>query len=136
MIVVDTGVLYSYFVAEDPAQQRVAALIETPGEVCVVSPFVIAELDYLVLSRFGQAAERAVLTELLEGPYELPEITPGDLATCRDLTERYHDKALGVTDASLLVLAHRYATTRIATFDRRHFTTLRGLDDRPVELLP
>ena len=41
-----------------------------------------------------------------------------------------------MTDASLVVLADRYRTTRIATYDRRHFITMRGLDGRPFELLP
>ena len=35
----------------------------------------VAELDYFVLCRFGQSAETAMLDELLDGAYELPQFT-------------------------------------------------------------
>lgn len=136
MIVVDTGVLYAYFVADDPQQDEVAAIFEAGEEVCIVSPFVIAELDYFLLSRFGLSAEIAMLDELLDGAYELPVISPKDVALCRNVVAQYADKRIGVTDASLVVLADRFHTNRIATFDRRHFSTMRGIDGRPLELLP
>ena len=136
MIVVDTGVLYAYLVADDPQQAEAAAMLAASDEVCIVSPFVVAELDYFVLSRFGLKAEMAMLDELLDGSYELPQISRQDVAACRAVVTRYADKQMGITDASLVVLADRYRTTRIATFDRRHFTTMRGLDGRPFDLLP
>jgi predicted nucleic acid-binding protein len=136
VIVVDTGVLYSYFVADDPQHHQVAAVLESPGEVCIVSPFVTAELDYFVLRRFGLEAEVAMLDELLDGAYELPTLSRLDLASCREVVSHYADKRIGVTDASLVVMADRFSTHRIATFDRRHFAAVRGLDGRPFELLP
>jgi len=136
VIVVDTGVLYAYFDAGDPHQSEAAALLEASDETCIVSPFVLAELDYFVLTRFGRRAEIAMLDELLDGAYELPEITRLDVVACSAVVGRYSDKQLGVTDASLVVLADRYRTTRIATYDRRHFTTMRGLDGRPFDILP
>ncbi len=136
MIVVDTGVLYAYFDAGDPHQAEAAALLEDPDETCIISPFVIAELDYFVLSRFGLRAEMAMLEELLDGSYELPQITRLDVAACTAVLSRYADNHIGVTDASLVILADRYGTTRIATYDRRHFTTMRGLDGRPFDILP
>jgi predicted nucleic acid-binding protein len=136
VIVVDTGVLYAYFDADDPHQAEAAALLEASDEVCIVSPFVVAELDYFVLSRFGLDAEVSMLEELLDGAYELPPITRLDVAACSAVVTRYADKRIGITDASLVVLADRYRTNRIASYDRRHFTTMRGLDGRPFELLP
>ena len=44
---------------------------------------------------------------------------------------------LGLTDASLVVLAERYETLDIATVDHRHFRAVRSLDGgRPFRLLP
>lgn len=136
MIVVDTGVLYAYFDADDPQHAEAAAVLESPDETCIVSPFVVAELDYFVLSRFGLDAEVAMLDELLDGEYELPSISRLDVAACSAVITRYADKRIGITDASLVILADRYGTHRIATYDRRHFSVLRGLDGRPFELLP
>ncbi len=136
MIVVDTGVLYSYFVADDPQHRQAAAVLESPGEVCIVSPFVVAELDYFVIRRFGLEAEVTMLDELLDGAYELPALSRLDLASCREVVAHYADKRIGVTDASLVVMADRFSTHRIATYDRRHFASMRGLDGRPFDLLP
>ncbi len=43
---------------------------------------------------------------------------------------------LGVTDASLVALAERLNTNRIATFDHHHFRPLTGSDGEPFVLLP
>lgn len=51
---------------------------EDPGPF-VVSPYVTAELDYLVATRRGTAAELAVLGELAGGAYELAVL---DAKTC------------------------------------------------------
>jgi predicted nucleic acid-binding protein len=41
-----------------------------------------------------------------------------------------------LADLSIVVLAHRFRTTRIATFDERHFRALRPLDGGSFTLLP
>lgn len=44
-----------------------------------------------------------------------------------EIADRYHDAELGMTDASLVALAERIGTTRVATFDERHFSAVRPL---------
>lgn len=46
------------------------------------------------------------------------------------------DQRIGVTDASLVVVAGRYRTRTICTLDRRHFSVLRCLDDREFTPIP
>jgi len=53
-----------------------------------------------------------------------------------DVVERYADLQLGVTEASLVVLADRYATARLLTLDRRHFDVVRTLGGEPFAVLP
>jgi predicted nucleic acid-binding protein len=43
---------------------------------------------------------------------------------------------VGITVASLVVLADRYQTRTICTLDRRHFSVLRTLDDQPFDIVP
>ena len=50
--------------------------------------------------------------------------------------ERYADQEIGVTDASLVVLAHRYSTKHVLTLDRRHFTVVRPVGGGRFTLLP
>ena len=44
-----------------------------------------------------------------------------------EIADRYADLKLGLTDASLVALAARLETNRIATFDERHFRVVEPL---------
>jgi len=50
--------------------------------------------------------------------------------------ERSRDLSIGVTDASLVVLAHERRTRTILTLDHRHFHALRPLDGGRFRVLP
>lgn len=100
------------------------------------SPFVLAELDRLVATRIGVAAELAMLRELASGAYHPATVELDQLTTAADVVERYHDQQIGVADASLVVLADRFRTNRLLTLDRRHFGVLRPLSGSTFELLP
>ena len=102
----------------------------------VVSPFVVAEIDYLVTTRYGVNAELAVLGELAGGAYELATIDTGSLATAARVVKRYRHLGIGITDASLVVLAERYRTRTILTLDQRHFSVLRPLNGGRFKLIP
>lgn len=102
----------------------------------VVSPFVVAEIDYLVTTRYGVKTELAVLRELAGGAYHLATIDADDLAAATEVVERYSDLGVGITDATLVVLAHRYRTRTILTLDQRNFNVLRPLDGGHFKLVP
>ncbi len=138
-MIFDTSALFAYFVSSDPNHGRVSQVVEGEAESgtrLVISQFVIAELDYLILTRFGAKAERAVLDELAGGAWTISQIQREDLAEISRLTAKYTDLEIGATDASLVVLADREATLRIATLDYRHFAALRSLGGEQFELLP
>ena len=136
MIIADTSGLIPFFNGSDPDHEAVVGWIETNDPVMVVSPFVIAETDYLVATRKGVETELAVMRELASGAYELATIDADDLATAAEVVERYRDLDLGITDASIVVLADRYRTNTILTLDRRHFTVLRPLAGGRFKLVP
>ena len=136
MIVADTSGLLAFFNAREPAHASVNRAIGEGTDALVVSPYVVAELDYLVATRLGVDAELAVLGELAGGAYHHAALTDAELADCAELIRRYSDQAIGVTDASLVVLARRFGTRRILTLDRRHFSMLRPLDGGRFKLLP
>ena len=101
-----------------------------------MSPYVVAELDYLVASRLGVSAELAVLRELTGGAWDLPAIDVDVLVRACAVIERYADQAVGVADASNVILAERYRTRTIVTLDRRHFDVLRPLSGGRFRILP
>jgi predicted nucleic acid-binding protein len=102
----------------------------------VVSPFIIAELDYLVATRIGVTEELAVLGDLSGGAYVLPEFSAADLGRARMVIERYRDQGIGVADASIVILADRLSTKRVLTLDHRHFSVLRPLSGGRFTILP
>lgn len=135
-MIADTSGLLAYYNAAEPAHERVKAAVESATEPLVVSPFVVAELDYLLSTRVGVAAELAVLKELGSGAYELPALTAADIATCAQIVERYSDQEIGITDASLVLLANRFDTRTILTLDRRHFGVLKSLQGKRFVVVP
>ena len=124
-MIVDTSALLAYFDSREPDHAAVAEVLEGSTEPLVVSPYVVAETDYLVATRHGTDAELAALAELAGGAWDLPAFGAADLAAARELIERYADQSIGVADASLVVLAARYRTKTIVTLDRRHFGVVR-----------
>ena len=110
--------------------------MERNDPLIVVSPFVIAEIDYLVATRKGVEVELAVIRELAGGAYELPVMNSDDLVMACEVVERYRNPGIGITDASLVVLADRYRTRTILTLDRKHFGVVRPLDGGHFEIVP
>ena len=119
MIICDTSGLLAYFDTSDTHCARVSAVIDADPGPFVVSPFVIAELDHLLATRRGVNAGLTVLTELSGGAWELPPIDAGDLQEIRNVVDRYQDQNIGVADASLVLLAHRYRTDRLLSLSHR-----------------
>ncbi len=137
MIVLDTSGLLS---ALDPAQRHHAparrALEADPGPF-VLSPFVLAETDYLVSKRVGVAAALALLGEVADGRYRLEPFSAEDVEAAAEVLDRYRDLHVGLTDASIVVMAARHRTTRILTIDERHFRAMRPLrGGKAFTLLP
>jgi uncharacterized protein len=136
MIIADTSALLALFNRGDEAHRSVAGFLATNDESLVVSPFVVAELDYLLATRIGVDAELLVLRELAGGAYDLPALDAEDLRSCADVIHKYADQNVRVADASITVLAKRYNTTSVLTLDHRHFGVLRSLDGDHFTLFP
>jgi predicted nucleic acid-binding protein len=135
-VIVDTSALLAFFDRNEPDHAALSAVLGDTDEPLVVSPFVIAELDYLLASRHGVSAELAALEDLAGGAWDLPAIDSETLSQARGVIERYADQDIGVADASNVVLAARYRTRTIVTLDRRHFDVLRPLNGGRFTVLP
>lgn len=135
-LIVDTSALLAYFDTSEPDHASVTAALETNTDLLIVSPYVVAELDYLVATRHGVTAELAILNELAGGAWELATIDSDTLKQARTIIATYGDHNIGVADASNVILAERYRTHTIATLDRRHFTTLRPTTGGQFTILP
>ncbi len=123
---------------DDRQEDHVPAreFLQSVRDILVVSPFVLAELDYMVMTRFGQGREIALLGEVARGAYQPAPFSSDDVSDAIETIERHADLGVGLADASNVVLSRRYETNDLLTLDERHFRTLRGRRDRPFRILP
>jgi predicted nucleic acid-binding protein len=135
LIIVDTS---GVFAATDPRQvfHEPAKRILLRPERRILSPFVLAELDYLLATRTGDQYALKLLADVAGGAYELHPFTARDIAAAIQVMERYRDLSLGLADASVIVLAHVYGCPDILTLDERHFRAVSGPHGEPFRLLP
>ena len=136
MIVLDTSGLLAAIDASQDRHAAAAAVLRASTGPLLLSPFVLAELDYLISTRVSSAAARALLDQVAAGVYRLEPMDADDVAAACEVMDRYVGLELGLADASLVVLADRYGTSDVLTLDERHFRTLRGPAGRPFRILP
>ncbi len=136
MIIADTSGLLAMFNVREPRHGDVRAALEARNEQLAVSPFVLAELDYLLATRLGVDAELTVLDEVSSGAYVVDHLDEQNLQRCTEVIDRYRDQEIGLADASIVVMAERHRTRSVLTLDHRHFDVLRPLDGGRFQLLP
>ncbi|MEU7582005.1 PIN domain-containing protein [Streptomyces sp. NPDC041068] len=115
----------------------------TTVEHLVISPLVLAELDYMITARSGvqQAltAARFIEANTARRRFEIPDIAP-QLNTAIAIADGYKGadsgKGVGLTDAMNVALAAAYRTNVMFTSDR-HFRMIRPLTGHQAfQLLP
>lgn len=136
MIVLDTGGLYAALDANETLHDRCVTALQASTPPRLLSPFVLAELDYLIGQRVGHDAQLALLDEVVRGAYQLEPFGADDVGRAIQIMERYADQRIGLADASVVVLAQRHRVRDLLCTDERHFRTLRGPAGKPFRLLP
>lgn len=136
MIVLDTSGLLAALFPDQRDHERARAALESDDGPLILSPFVLAELDYFVGRWAGVDVERRLLADVAAGAYLLAPFVGEDVVAAGEVIARYADLELGLTDASLVVLAARYGTDRILTLDQRHFRSVTAGKGKPFRLLP
>jgi predicted nucleic acid-binding protein len=135
-LIVDAGALYAQADRREPHHAAVARLLREESGPLVTSALTVAEADFLILDRLGVAVELAFLDDLADGTYRVECLSQGELKVARDLARKYRSLKLGLADCSLAVLAQRYQTRRILTFDERAFRRVVPLQGGAFTVLP
>ena len=136
MILLDTSGLLAAIDSSQNQHAEAAAALREAGGPLLLSPFVLAELDYLLAVRVSAKAQRALLDEVARGAYQLEPFTAGDVVSATMVIRRYSELAIGLADASIVVLAERHGVFDVLTLDRRHFHALRGSEGQRFRLHP
>jgi predicted nucleic acid-binding protein len=136
LILVDTSAALHLASSTASRHKDVLGVVERLDGPFLLSPFVLAELEYMLIERHGQEQQLAMISQVVDGVYELAEFGRADIEAARTVMRTYADLRVGLADASIVVLAEKHSTPDVLTFDHRHFRTMRGPGGRPFRLLP
>lgn len=136
MIVLDTGPVFEALDTDARRHQEARAFLGQEPEPLLLSPFVLAELDYMVANRLGQPVEERFLTDVATGAYELVSLDTADIDACLTVIKRYRALNIGLADASVAVIAAKFRTARLFTRDHQHFRAIKPLWGEYFTLLP
>jgi len=131
-IVLDTSVVIALMRARDAEHARVREWMATLDDDLVTTPLAVAEMDQLAAA-LGEAFSDGLWQDLDSGAYAVrwwADAMGETIAIAR------RQPQIGLVDASLVALAARLRTDRIATLDREHFGSLTTSDGEPLVLLP
>ncbi|MBI2160876.1 MAG: PIN domain-containing protein [Candidatus Rokubacteria bacterium] len=123
MILVDTGPLVALFDPKDPSHRRCRETLKTLREPLLTTVPVLTEAFHM-LSPGSTGADR-LRDFILRGGATVWSFDATSLQRAFELMEQYADHPMDLADASLLVAAEVFATTRVFTIDRRDFQTYR-----------
>jgi predicted nucleic acid-binding protein len=123
----------------DPDEPRRAAVLATMREesgALVIPAPVTAEIDYLLGRRFGRPARSAFLLDLAVGRFTVACLERSDYRAIGELDQQYADLKLGLADCAVVILAQRFQTNRLLSFDERHFRAVTPRQGGAFEILP
>ena len=129
MLIVDANVLVAAMNRRDRHHERMTALLDGRDDQFVVTPYIVAEVTYLVQKFAGPAAETQFMEAVRNGDFHQEELTSQDLTRIVELMRQFEDLPLGAADASNVAVAERLKIREIATIDH-HFRAVRprGID--------
>jgi uncharacterized protein len=119
-ILVDSGVLLSFYQEREPLHQAVVAFFDQTCAQLITSPICVAEVLWL-LGDPGDArvlaAQNHLLRAVSRGGIESSPLLPEDDARVADLNERYADLPGDFADLTLICLSERLDIAEILTLD-------------------
>jgi uncharacterized protein len=135
-LILDAAPLVAVADENEPLKDAILESMRAEAGSLVIPAPVTAEIDYLLGRRFGRAARSAFLRDLSAGKLTVVCLERHDYRTAGDLDRRYADLDLGLSDCAVVVLAERFDTRRILSFDERHFRAVTPLQGGAFEILP
>ena len=119
-ILIDSGILLSYYQQQEPLHQAVVAFFDQNAVQLITSPICIAEVLWL-LGNPGDprvlSAQNHLLGGVSRGGIEAINLLPEDYARIAELNQRYADLPGDFADLTLVTLSERLEIAEILSLD-------------------
>jgi len=135
-LIVDAAPLVALGDARDRLHAAVGDVLRAEAGDLIIPAPVSAEADYLIRRRGSASAARAFLRDVASGRFRVEGLTADEHGTAARLDEQYADLDLGLADLAVVILAHRFGTRRLLTFDERDFRAVTPLAGGSFTLIP
>jgi len=135
-LIVDAAPLVAVADRKDPMRDRIETLLRGESGDLVIPAPITAEVDYLLGQRLGRVSRLAFIDDLAAGRFTVAGLDADDHGVVARLERQYDGLDVGLADLSVVVVAARFGTKRVLTFDERHFRALRTLRGDHFMLLP
>ena len=135
MILLDTSGLLAAMFSDQNRHEECARALLAAEPPRIISPFVLSELDYLIVKYAGVHAEMRLFADIYAGAYELASFERQDLHDAATIVKRYESLKVGLADASTVILAERHRCRDVLTLDERHFRAMKP-SRRSFRILP
>lgn len=135
-IILDAAPLVASFDRADPRRDTVRRLLLRTSEPLIVPAPVTAEVDYFLSTRFVPSAAPSFVNDIARGYFSVECLELDEYRAILQLQQRYANLNPGLADLSIVVLARRFRTRRILTFDERHFRGIDPLQGGRFTILP
>jgi predicted nucleic acid-binding protein len=134
VIVADTGAVIALLDADDRHHAPLRAIFEADPGAWVLPWAILPEVDDLLGTHVGAAAQDAFFADLADGAFHIDWGRAEDVARAHALHKKHRALRLGLVDGTVMAVAERLRAEAIATLDHRHFDAVK-LSGRP-RLLP
>ena len=128
-IVADTGAILALVDRSDKHHEVLLRLHQRDPGAWLLPWAILPEVDYLLATRVGAAAQAAFLRDVATGAWAVEWGTTADLVRAQALHERYPALRPGLVDGSVIAVAERLRAGAIATLDLRHFAVIEILGE-------
>lgn len=124
MILLDTGPIVALFDPKDGAHKRTRVTLQSIREPLVTTVPVLTEAFHLLDP--GSQGTAALRVFVSGGGARVFELGDEKLWRAFELMQSYSDQPMDLADASLVVAAESFRTTRVFTLDRFDFAVYRA----------
>jgi len=123
-VILDTSAIIALSDKRHHLNKEIIDLVSQKETICIIPSTVTVEVCQLLKYRFGSKYEKKFLEEIDKSSFIMETVTFKDISRILQILTKYDDLNAGYVDSSIVAIAERLGTNKLATLDRKHFSVL------------